>query len=116
MSAIEQIESKIFVFTITVSSFLNVIEDDDLHNSFTKELQVYNLRMKELYDALISHEEINPKVPILQQIADLLVKMHDIFMNLHYTDSLLVNEKADLQVESTFLKDEIQEFLQQNTI
>ncbi len=116
MSEIEQIEGKIFVFTINIESFLKVLAADNLNNSLTEQLENYNTQLKELYEKLTFVDTIDGKQPFLQQIIDILNHMHEIFMNLHYDDALLINEKADLQVESTFMKDEIQEFLQKNTI
>lgn len=106
-------EQRCYIFSINAISFVKSMQKAGLQNEKTillmKLAAQVNSKISDAYD--LENEELIKKV--IAETLDLAKKCHEILMNLRAgNDKLLLKEKADLQIETSFLVKDFEEFLQ----
>ncbi len=115
-SEIERLIDQIYLFIVKTKGFLHVVENNKLFNNLTKRLSDLLNELNFLYEQLLENENDKKRIEILSVAANVLEQMHDIFMNFHPNDKLIINEKADLQIETSFIKKDILKLLEKSQL
>ncbi len=112
MDELVRIEQKIFIYLINTASFLKTIKNKGLSNEQTDELSAKIAQLNDLYDKSAQLAQGMDKIELWRPAVQVLDKIHDLLINMHYQDRDLINEKADLQVEATSLKENLTQYIQ----
>ena len=105
-------EEKIFVFIINTISFLKTLKKRGLTNERTEQLASLIAVLNDLYGKSADIKYIEQRIELWRIGLEAFKKIHLLLMNLHYSDYDLVNEKADLQIEASQLKDKLSKIIQ----
>ncbi len=113
MDELVRIEEKIFAYVINTISFLKTLKKRGLSNDQTEKLAEMVAILNNFYG---KSAEINipyQRVELWKPALQVFEAIHGLLMNMHYQDYDLVNEKADLQIETSILRDKLSSFIQQ---
>ena len=114
MDLVEQMENKIYLYIIKSFGFLHTLKKKNLLNGLTDQLSMRLGQLNELYNQAIETTDKNEKNILLHKTLNLLDTIHEIYMNMHLPDeSGVLFERADLQVETSFLARDIKKLLTQ---
>jgi len=106
------LEQRSYIFTINVVSFVKSMQKAGLENPklniLIKDVNHFNTLILDVFDMI---DENLIKINLKKSLA-LVKNCHELFMNIRCNDNkLLIQEKADLQIESTYLVNTISKVL-----
>ncbi len=111
MNKLEELEGKIYVFTINSFGFLHTLKLKGLLNKKTDEFTILLQQLNKIYSDLMETADQQIKIKLLDASLSVMEQIHHVLMDLHYDDFDLVNEKADLQIDAAFIKNDLNAFL-----
>ncbi len=110
------IDTELSRLVADTKSFINTLISINFTPSKIKELSSIQQDLEKLYlnvvDQNISDKNTQHNY---KKIQELLSKQHKILVNLHFTEIALIHEKADVQVATSFLIQDINDFLHRQT-
>ncbi len=107
MDELIRLEEKIYAYIISTISFLKTLKNKGLSNDQTEYLALLIARLNELYGKSTDIEEYDRRVDLWRPALDIFRQIHDLYMQMHYSDFELVNEKADLQIETSIINEKL---------
>ncbi len=113
MDELIHIEEKIFAFVINTISFLKTLKKRGLSDEQSGQLAEMVAVLNNLYGKSADLNLLYQRVDLWKAALPVFDRIHHLLMDMHYQDFDLVNEKADLQIETTVLKDKLSSFIQQ---
>jgi len=107
MNDLISLEEKIFIFIINTISFLRTLKKRSITNEKTHEIASLIKVLNDIYAKSIEIKDYNERIKSWRLGLEALKRLHTLFMDLHFVDYELINEKADLQIETSLLKDNL---------
>ncbi len=114
MNKLEELEGKIYVFTINSFGFLHTLKLKGLLNEKTDEFTILLQQLNKIYSDLMETSDEQVKIKLLEGSLSIMEQIHQVLKDLHYDDFDLLNEKADLQIDAAFIKNDLSAFFQKN--